>query len=137
MAKENYAGFWIRLGAYLLDGIIVGVPALIIIFALTVFYGFWGAVAGYGIAILISWLYHASFESSEKQATLGKQAINVKVVDYRGKRITFARASGRYFAKILSALILLIGFIMVGFTEKKQGLHDYIASTYVVENKRK
>jgi uncharacterized RDD family membrane protein YckC len=73
-------------------------------------------------------------ESSSMQATLGKMALGLKVTDLNGKQISFGKATGRYFAKIISAIILLIGFIMVAFTEKKQGLHDMIAGTLVVKN---
>ncbi|MDX6593454.1 MAG: hypothetical protein QOJ13_2650 [Gaiellales bacterium] len=65
-------------------------------------------------------------------ATLGRRALGIKVTDVEGNRITFARATGRYFAKILSALTLLIGYIMAAFTARKQALHDLIAGTLVV-----
>jgi uncharacterized RDD family membrane protein YckC len=78
------------------------------------------------------WLYFAMMESSNKMATLGKMAIGIKVTDLNGNRISFGRATGRYFAKILSGMILMIGYIMAGFTEKKQALHDMIASCLVV-----
>lgn len=72
-------------------------------------------------------------ESSAKQATLGKMALGIVVTDLEGARIGFGRATGRYFAKILSGLILGIGFLMAAFTERKQGLHDIIAGTLVVK----
>lgn len=78
-----------------------------------------------------SWLYEAFLESSSYQATLGKMIFGMKVTDLYGNRISFARATGRHFAKILSGMILCIGFIMVGLTERKQGLHDMIAGTLV------
>jgi uncharacterized RDD family membrane protein YckC len=81
---------------------------------------------------IISWLYFALMESSAKQATLGKMALGIKVTDMLGNRITFGRATGRYFSKILSGLILYIGYIMIAFTDKKQGLHDMIANTLVI-----
>lgn len=84
------------------------------------------------ILFTVNWLYHAIMESSTKQATLGKMAISMKVTDMNGNRITFARASGRFFAKILSGLIFNIGYIIAGFTEKKQALHDMIAGTLVI-----
>ena len=73
-------------------------------------------------------------ESSEKQATLGKMALGIKVTDGQGQRITFGRATGRFFAKIISRLPLCIGFIIAGFTARKQALHDMIADTLVVNN---
>ena len=78
-----------------------------------------------------NWIYEAGLESSSKQATLGKMAMGLKVTDLVGRRISFARATGRHFAKILSGMILLIGYIMAGFTERKQALHDMIAGTLV------
>lgn len=72
-------------------------------------------------------------ESSPKQATLGKQALGIYVTDLDGNQITFLKATLRYFAKILSTLILFIGYIMVAFTEKRQGLHDMIAGTLVLK----
>jgi ssDNA-binding Zn-finger/Zn-ribbon topoisomerase 1 len=77
------------------------------------------------------WVYFAVLESSEWQATLGKMVCGLIVVDEYDNRISFARATGRYFAQILSALILGIGFIMVAFTRRKQGLHDLLAGTLV------
>jgi len=59
-------------------------------------------------------------------------ALGLKVTDVNGNRLTFATASLRYFSKILSRLFMMIGYIMAGFTPKKQALHDYIANTYVV-----
>ena len=78
------------------------------------------------------WIYEAAMESSSKQATLGKMALRLKVTDEHGSRISFARASARYFSKILSRMILMIGYIMAGFTARKQALHDMIAGTLVV-----
>ena len=79
------------------------------------------------------WLYFAIMESSAKQGTLGKMAVGLVVTDKRGKRLTFGRATGRYFAKWISGKILIIGYIMAAFTEKKQALHDIIAGTMVYQ----
>lgn len=86
----------------------------------------------YGLSLVINWLYFALLESSERQATLGKMVIGAKVVDEKGDRISFINATGRFFAKILSGLILFIGYIMVAFDSRKQGLHDKLADTFVV-----
>lgn len=85
-----------------------------------------------GISIIIQWLYYALMESSSKQATLGKMALGIKVTDMNGNRISFGRATGRYFGKIISGLILNIGFIMAAFTQKKQALHDLMANCLVI-----
>ena len=84
------------------------------------------------IRTVLNWLYYALLESSAWQATLGKKALGLEVTDMQGARISFGRATGRFFAKIISSIILCIGFIMIGFTEKKQGLHDMIAGTLVI-----
>ena len=83
------------------------------------------------LVLCAQWLYEAALESSSYQATLGKMIFGMKVTDLAGNRISFARATGRHFAKLISGLVLCIGFIMVGFTERKQGLHDLLAGTLV------
>ncbi len=100
-------------------------------------WGFIGSIVGLAIltgllAVALEWLYFSLMESSKYQATLGKMAVSVKVTDMEGNRISFARATGRYFGKIISGMILMIGYIMAGFTEKKQALHDMIANTVVI-----
>ncbi len=135
----EYAGFWIRVGAYLVDLIILIVIAVIVGFATgqNLFDPQAAAAATYGVADLINLIvgiaYFAGFESSSWQATPGKRALGLIVTDTSGGRISFLRALGRYFAKILSGLILFIGYIMVAFTERKQGLHDFLASTLVIK----
>jgi uncharacterized RDD family membrane protein YckC len=145
----EYAGFWLRFCAAFLDGLIIGIPFFIL--------GFVGEMlfpgstnprtgmqtpSGAGLAfsgvvqilqILAYWLYFAFQESGEHQATIGKRAVGIKVTGLNGERISFANATGRHFAKILSGCILYIGFIMAAFTERKQGLHDQLASTLVVK----
>jgi uncharacterized RDD family membrane protein YckC len=81
---------------------------------------------------MLSWIYYASMESSSWQATLGKKILGLKVTDLAGNRISFARASGRFFGKILSGMILGIGFLMAGFTQRKQALHDILAGCLVL-----
>jgi uncharacterized RDD family membrane protein YckC len=82
--------------------------------------------------MVIGWLYFAAMESSSKQATLGKMAVGLYVTDMDGNRISFGRATGRYFGRIISGLILCIGYFMAGFTEKKQTLHDMMAGCLVL-----
>ena len=143
-----YAGFWKRFVAALLDGIVLSIPTFIIFVILGLSFGIWEETEYYYyeettpsvpmllafwlVSPIISWLYYSLMESSSKQATLGKMALGIKVTDVGGNRISFARATGRHFAKILSSLILLVGYIMVAFTEKKQGLHDIVADCLVV-----
>jgi uncharacterized RDD family membrane protein YckC len=84
--------------------------------------------------IIVGWLYEALMTSSERQATLGKMALGLRVTDTNGDTVTFWQATVRHFAKILSAFILLIGYLMQPFTEKKQALHDKIANTLVYKD---
>jgi uncharacterized RDD family membrane protein YckC len=88
--------------------------------------------AGVVLGFVAPWLYEAFMLSSEWQATVGKRAMSIAVTGIDGGRISFARATGRHFAKYISAFILFIGFIMAGFTAKKQALHDMLAETLVV-----
>jgi uncharacterized RDD family membrane protein YckC len=140
-AGTMYAGFWMRFAAYIIDSIIVRIGAtivgFIIGFALAIVAGhraqgvaeFFGGAAG----LILGWLYFAMLESSPKQATLGKQAVGIKEIDMNGGRISFGQATGRFFGKIISAIIFCIGFMMAGWTERKQALHDMMASTLVVK----
>jgi uncharacterized RDD family membrane protein YckC len=123
----GYAGFWKRAAAAIMDALIVGAISGIVT----------GITAGVGVVsfFCLPWIYEAYMLSSEKQATFGKMMMEIEVTDLNGRRISFGRATGRHFAKWVSALILGIGFIMAGFTEKKQALHDMMADTLVV-NKR-
>jgi uncharacterized RDD family membrane protein YckC len=90
-------------------------------------------IASYGLTlIIIPWLYYAGFESSRSQATPGKVLMSLVVTDLQGNKPTFARTTLRFFWKYISALIIFIGFIMIGFTEKHQGLHDKIAGCLVL-----
>ena len=90
-----------------------------------------GGIVRGSLFFFAGWIYEAAMENSSKQATLGKMALGLKVTDLEGRRISFARATGRHFAKIISKMILLIGYIMAGFTQRKQALHDMIAGTLV------
>jgi len=138
-----YSGFWWRVLAYLIDGFIMSA----IFFPLGIGIGLAIGASGAdesspllpginlslnGIEMVVGWLYHAFLESSSWQGTIGKKVLGLQVTDLNGNRISFGRATGRYFAQILSGMICFIGFIMVAFTEKKQGLHDMLAGTLVL-----
>jgi uncharacterized RDD family membrane protein YckC len=84
------------------------------------------------LAFVGQWLYDALLTSSSWQGTIGKRVLRLKVVDEAGNRIGFGRATGRFFAKILSSMFFCIGFIMIGLTERKTGLHDLLAGTRVL-----
>src|SRR5271154_2028292 len=146
-----YAGFWLRVVAHLIDDLLIGIGigilvligvALVGVGSLrTMIEGMNGenpeipaavisAIIFVGLAsILLGWIYNAGMESSRHQGTLGKMALGLTVTDLQGRSIGFGHASGRFFAKIITGLIPLgIGYAMAGFTEKKQALHDMIAS---------
>lgn len=131
----QYASFGKRFLAALLDVVILTIINILVRFVLGLVLGRAAAQVGSLLGILIAWAYYAYQESSDKQATIGKQALGIVVTDLEGKRIDFIKATIRYFSKILSSLILLIGYIMAAFTEKKQALHDMIAGTLVVEKR--
>ena len=85
-------------------------------------------------AIIADWLYHAWMESGPAEGTFGKQLLGIRVTDLQGRQISFMRATGRHFARIfLSNAVCLIGYFIAAFTEKKQALHDMVASTVVVQ----
>jgi len=156
----TYAGFWLRFVAHLIDGLIVGAGVFVLVIPLVFLTGLAAtleslprrmegmegqpnpAVIGailslvfmfVAVSVLLQWLYYAYFESGEKQATWGKQALGIYVTDGAANRVTFGRASGRFFAKMISGMIPLgIGYIMAGFTERKQALHDMIAGCLVL-----
>jgi uncharacterized RDD family membrane protein YckC len=152
----SYAGFWLRVVASLIDAVIMGFAGGILfvpLFFLTglgahinslaerhgqpdpaFVVGLIGMILVFAtLSMLIQWLYHAYLESGEKQGTWGKQALGLYVTDLMGNPITFGRASGRFFAKVVTGMIPLgIGYIMAGFTERKQALHDMIASCLVL-----
>jgi uncharacterized RDD family membrane protein YckC len=143
-APPGYGGFWIRFVAAVIDGIIVQAVVTPVVFVVALMIGVAGAVAstgrgpgvfaiwiGGGFGLFASWLYEAAMESSSKQATLGKMVFSMKVTDLQGNRISFARATARHFCKYISAMILFVGYIMAGFTDRKQALHDMIAGTLV------
>jgi len=85
------------------------------------------------ISLAVTWLYHAWMESSEWQATVGKKALGLVVTDMAGRRVSFGRATGRHFAKIVTNMVpVFIGYIMAGFTQNKQALHDMIAGCLIL-----
>lgn len=146
-AQPAYAGFWLRAVAFAIDNVVVYLAA-----ALT-FFGPLMQHAGLStndpwafyknptrqvfavelIMLMVQWLYWALLESSSWHATIGKRVLGLYVTDLEGKPISFGRASGRFFAKIISELTIGIGYLMAGFTPKKQALHDMIAECLVMK----
>jgi len=155
-AKVEYAGFWWRFLANIIDSIIISFVSWIFVIPILGIFGvslYSLKEAGFDpeqaellifpmiglittvslMSTVMQWLYFALMESSKYQGTVGKMVLKIKVTDEAGNRISFARATGRYFGKIISGMILMIGYIMAGFTEKKQALHDMMASCYVIK----
>lgn len=159
-ALEDHAGFWKRVAAYIIDAIVLYIPNMLIMKAMggdaaqetmkqavmtapgdmhvmmAAYQQFYATMAmAIVITTVLAWLYFAVLESSPWQATLGKLALGIRVTDLQGRRISFPRALGRYLAKYLSLIILGIGFLMVAWTKRKQGLHDMIANTLVLNGR--
>jgi uncharacterized RDD family membrane protein YckC len=143
--RVEYAGFWLRFVAAIIDGLVLLIPGMVLGFLVGMVLAITlhdkvsprelstiANLVGNVVGILMRWIYEATMESSSYQATVGKMVLGLKVTDLDGRRISLGRASGRYFGKILSALICMVGYIMAGLTEKKQGLHDILAGTLVV-----
>ena len=155
LSSPEYAGFWRRFVAYIVDRMILALPsaALVLLFivpstlnlvsnvcdpvhipfAILSFIGSWVWLV---FAIVLGHLlYFAWFESSGIQATPGKMLLGIIVTDVQGRRVTFLRALGRNAGKVISHMVLNIGFIMAGITARKQGLHDMLADCLVVMRK--
>jgi uncharacterized RDD family membrane protein YckC len=152
----SYAGFWLRVVAALIDSVLMSVALGALLVPLLFLSGAVGMIEAIAehhgqpdpgvimslvatilvfasVSVLGQWLYHAYLESGEKQGTWGKQMMGLYVTDLLGNPITFGRASGRFFAKIVTGMVPLgIGYIMAGFTERRQALHDMIASCLVL-----
>jgi uncharacterized RDD family membrane protein YckC len=146
--KVAYAGFWLRLVAVVIDSLVLVIPSFAILILAVAFLGFTPPPPDAPIGTLppmrvflpmeamfltVNWLYFALMESSRWQGTLGKRALGLGVSDTLGRRVSFGRASGRFFGKLLSGLTFLVGYVMAGFTEKKQALHDILSDCIVVK----
>jgi uncharacterized RDD family membrane protein YckC len=131
-----YAGFWRRVGSFLLDGLIIGTPVSLVSSAIAMgrHLNFTADLTKLQLAfgIPLAFFYFTLLESSKLQATLGKLAVNTRVTDLKGNRISFGRASVRFLGHFLSAIILYIGFIIMLFNKKRQTMHDNIAGTLVM-----
>lgn len=153
--RVEYAGFWLRFLALLIDNVVLGLGFVLIMIPLIFLTGLHEVLGQFhpdeelndtGIfalmgfvfllataSLVLTWLYHALMESSEWQATLGKKALGLVVTDMAGQRVSFARSTGRHFGKIITNMVpLFIGYIMAGFTAKKQALHDMLAGCLVL-----
>ena len=153
--RVDYGGFWLRFLAFLIDGAVITVGSLVVAIPLIFLTGlgtllsqihpeedfndagFWLIMAVIflfaAVSLGVTWLYHALMESSEWQATVGKKALGLVVTDMAGRRVSFWRATGRHFAKIVTNMVpAFIGYVMAGFTQQKQALHDMIAGCLIL-----
>lgn len=143
--QPRNAGFWFRVLALFIDTFLCQTASVFLILPMAFALGasmadsatldeieLAGESLGVVLGIVIQWLWFTIPESSKWQASLGKKLLGLKVTDENGNRIGFGRANGRYWSKILSGLLFGFGFLMVAFTQKKQGLHDKIAGTLVI-----
>jgi len=159
MENSNYAGFWLRFVAVIIDWIIISILQSVVIMPIFAMLGVGfastsgfdinsiseedaigmaaafmaAASAAMTISFVIRTLYFTLMESSKYQATLGKMALGLKVTDMNGNKLDFVKALLRQLGKIISGMIMLIGYIMAGLTEKKQALHDILAGALVVK----
>jgi uncharacterized RDD family membrane protein YckC len=151
-ATQAYGGFWRRFGGHVLDRFILGVTftpvGVLLLMPLMAansigwsdtdlleqaFGALLGAVVTLTLlAALGGWLYYALLQSSPRQATLGQMVLGIRITDLEGRRVSFARASGRYFASLLTNLTFGIGYLIQLFTARRQALHDLIAGTLVL-----
>jgi len=145
--KVAYAGFWLRLLAWVIDSLALAIPSVLVVAVGFTLLGLelpppdapFGTLPPMrtllpmeALFLSVHWLYYALMESSPWQGTLGKRALGVAVTDVHGKRISFARASARFLGKLVSSLTFFAGYAMAGFTERKQALHDIFTDCIVV-----
>ncbi len=145
----EYAGFWIRFGAWMIDYVIISIVSIVLLTVGGISAGLSGMMEGleagdepdpaiiigvlvfYGILILFVFCYKV-FMVGKWGATVGKMAVGIKIVTADGGKVSYLRATGRLFAEILSGMILYIGYILAGFDEEKRSLHDHICATRVI-----
>lgn len=136
-----YGTFWERFAACFIDGIILSVANALIglPFGMSPIPESGDLGGNYLLAqltrVVVGWLYFALMESGPGGATLGKKVMNLKVTGMEGGRISFGRATGRHFSKLLSAAMLLLGYLMMIWDDKNQTFHDKMASTLVVNSR--
>jgi uncharacterized RDD family membrane protein YckC len=153
--RVEYAGFWLRFLARLIDNVILGLGFVLVLIPIIFLTGLGSLLSrirpdegledagiflvigviflAATVSLLLTWLYHALMESSEWQATVGKKVLGLVVTDMAGQRASFGRSSGRHFGKMITNLIpAFIGYIMAGFTDKRQALHDMMAGCLVL-----
>ena len=133
MKKIEYAGFWIRLSASMWDGIILGIPTIAIVALLV-----WVTkIQPLGSLVVLALLIITIYMDGIKGGTPGKLILGLKIENKNGDYIGLGGALLRFVGRILSELILFIGYLMISWDKRKQGLHDKIAGTYVIKTKER
>ena len=146
LAEVQYAGFWRRFWAGCIDIVLEAASALILTLAIDFLLRRFGSVFGIdrwnsavfaGMAFIMiwavgSWLYCAFAESSSWRATVGKRVMGLQVITTAGAQVSFGRATERHFMKFLSLFCLTIGFLMSGWTRRRQALHDIPCDVLVI-----
>lgn len=137
--KDNYAGFWERFAAVILDGILLNLISFPLAFGIGLVMGIGGmtnddllTATGWAVSLTVSAAYFIVMESGEQGATFGKRLLKIRVLDVEGNRISKGRALGRWISHALSDITLGIGYLVQPFTAKKQALHDLASGTIVV-----
>ena len=127
----QYGGFWIRFLAYLVDSAILFLIAVLLFAGATTALGPEGFEPALWATMAVSILYWPLMHSAKRQATIGKGLLGLKVARLNGGRIGILRSFWREISKIVSGAVMMLGYIIAGFTPRKQALHDLMASTYV------
>jgi uncharacterized RDD family membrane protein YckC len=137
-----YATFGQRFAAGFIDLLVLVIPDYFVFgtvggrnFYIELLHGeyYYSSILGQILCTIIYWLYQALMESGRQQATIGQQALGIKVTGLYGGRISFLQATGRHFGEYLSVLILCIGYFMMLWDDQRQMLHDKMAGTLVVK----
>ena len=143
--RANYAGFWWRLLAYIIDYVLLLIGVVLFV-SILVFLKDTGVIGSYQhlledsvsfslVNVLCFLVYHILFESIKTQGSIGKIICKLAVVDANGSRITFGQAAGRNFSKLLSSLLCGLGFLSALWDREQRTWHDHIAKAYVVRKK--
>ena len=121
---KRYAGFWERFIAGIIDNIFLGILIFVIVLLFQM-----PEQASRGAGFWIGWFYYVLQQTSKNQATLGMKAMKIKIYTENYERVGFWRLTGRYFVTLISGIIFCLGFFMIGWTKRKQGLHDMVSRT--------
>jgi uncharacterized RDD family membrane protein YckC len=138
-AKAFYGGFWTRFAAFLIDGAVIALGVAVITLVVMLFFVFGGGRNVLGLwafillfALVLMWIYRAGLDSSALRGTVGKRVMGLILVDGRGNKISFMRATWRFIVELFSTLVILLGFLVALTNRRRQTLHDLAAGTLVI-----